>query len=456
MALKQKDRAANDFRAKAEAIRTELLDESKTFTKDELEAKSAELGVLERRAALVGGFTADEDIKDQGGDEELRRANPESEEADLPTKEYSAELDKVAKKVKREFGGPNGYLLAMARRMDEPMTARQLAVHKEVQDLYKRSTIVGTASDASGGEFLLPLQQVQEIFSVENIVAGIVEVARRYPVSGRSLRIPYAVQTNAAKTRPLAGIAAVSIVAEAGDITEAEPTFAQRLLTVYAWKAYSEIGNETLADDMTGQLAPTLQRMVGGQVMNEMNSYFTIAGSGTSQPLGALHTNNGALIKVTRETADTITILDIFTMYSKHTFTGKNSRWLVNRTAIPALFALKLSGNTLVTWINNLQGAPTMSLLGIPVELSDLMSPLGSESDIALVNGDFYAAAIRDQLTVESSMHFKFKNDLTAYRFKARGGGIPIPTAPYAYSSDGTNLIAPHSPFVTLDDVVTS
>ena len=88
--------------------------------------------------------------------------------------------------------------------------------------------------------------------------------------------------------------------------------------------------------------------------------------------------------------------------------------------------------------------------------LSDLMAPLGSESDISLVNGDFYAAAIREQLTVESSIHYKFKNDLTAYRFKARGGGIPIPLAPYAYKSDGTNLIAAHSPFVTLDDVVAS
>jgi HK97 family phage major capsid protein len=290
---------------------------------------------------------------------------------------------------------------------------------------------------------------------VDNTQPGILQFARRYPVSGRSIRIPYAEQTAVANTRPMAGIAAVSIVDEAGAIPEQEPVFKQRVLTVYNWKAYSEIGDETLTDDFTGQLAPTVQRMVGGQVMNEMNGYMTLDGSGSSQPTAALLTSNGSLIKVPRTTANTITIEDVFAMFSKHTFTN-NSRWLINRTALPALFALKLSGNTLVTFLQGLSGAPQMSLLGIPVVMSDFMGVLGAESDFALVNGDFYAAAIRQQLTVESSIHYKFKNDVTAYRFKARGGGIPIPLAPYAYKSTGSALIAAHSPFVTLDDVVAS
>lgn len=457
MALKMKSRAGGEFRAKAEAIRAELLDETKTFTKDELETKSAQMNAFESRAALVAGFTPDEEIEEQGGTEALvRRAAPENDEGDDGVKDYAAEMDKLAKRVRRTFGGPNGYLLAVAKRNNEPLTAPQAAVHKAVQDLFKRSTIVGTTGDVTGGEFLLPLQQVASIFSVENVVAGILDVARRFPVSGRTLRIPYLVQSDVTKTRPGAGIAAVTIVAEGGDKPEAEPSFAQRLLTVYKWAAYSEIADETLADDLTGMLASTLQRVVGGQVMNEMNDYFTISGTGSAQPLGALNDNNAALLKVTRETANAITVGDIFNMYSKHTFTGNNSEWLVNRTAIPALFALKLSGNTLVTWLTDLHSKPQMTLLGIPIRVSDLMSPIGSQSDIALVNGDFYAVAIREQLTVESSIHYKFKNDVTSYRFHARAGGIPIPTGFYAYKSTGSALIAPHSPFVTLDDVVSS
>jgi len=455
MALKQKSRAALDFRAKAEAIRAEILDETKTFTKDELEQKSNEMAALETRAALVAGFTPQNEIDDQGGDDALRRSNIENENADEDVKDYAGQMEQLSKKVRKTFGGPNAYLLALARRHVAPLNPEQEKIEKQVQALLHRSTIVGTASDASGGEFLLPLQQVAEIFSIENTQPGVLQFARQYPVSGRSLRIPYALQSTVANTRPMAGIAAVSIVDENGSIPEQEPAFGQRVLTVYNWKAYSEIGDETLTDDFTGQLAPTVQRMVGGQVMNEMNGYMTLDGTGSGQPTAALYTSNPAMIKVPRETANTITVNDIFIMFSKHTFTN-NSRWLLNRTALPALLSLKLSGNTLVTFLTGLQGAPQMSLLGIPIVMSDFMNVVGSESDFALVNGDFYAAAIRQQLTVESSIHYKFKNDVTAYRFKARGGGIPIPLLPYAYKSTGSALIAAHSPFVTLDDVVAS
>jgi hypothetical protein len=34
-----------------------------------------------------------------------------------------------------------------------------------------------------------------------------------------------------------------------------------------------------------------------------------------------------------------------------------------------------------------------------------------------------------------------------------RGGGIPIPTAPYAYRSVASSNVDEHSPFVVLDDV---
>lgn len=457
MPVEAKNRKANEFRAKADQLRAELLDESKPLTKDEIEAKSAEIRAFEARAAAAAEFTPEDEIERQGGDEALKRKNPNSEDADADTKDVAARMEQIAKEVRRHFGGPNGYLLAIAKRTLEPLTPHQQRVHAEIEALHKR-TIVGTTGDSSGGEFLLPLQQVQEIFSVDNVQPGILQVARRYPVSGRSLRIPYVVQTDGTNTRPMAGIAAVSIVAENGDIPQQEPKFLQRVLNVQKWAAYSEIGDETLTDDMTGQLSPTLQKMVGGQVMNEMNGYMTIDGSGSGQPQGALLTSNTALIKVARKTATQINIEDVFNMYAQFLLTGNGAtaRWLINRTALPQLFALKLSGNTLVTWIMDLKGRPVMTLLGIQIEVCDLLAVLGSESDFALVNGDFYATAIREQLTVESSIHYKFKNDVTAFRFKARGGGICIPTDTFSYKAVGGVKQAPHSPFVTLDDVVAS
>jgi HK97 family phage major capsid protein len=402
---------------------------------------------------MAAGFTPEAEIERQGGDEAVKRAAPDAESAEAAPmhKQYEA----LAKDMTRVFGGVGGYLRALAQRVEKPMAGAQARVHQAIEAFHSRA-IVGTASDASGGEFLLPLQQTGLNPGVDVVQPGILSIARRYPVAGRTLRIPQAVQTNATSlTRPLSGISAVAIIGEGSSITEATPAFEQKLLTVYKYAAYTEMSMEMLADDFTGQLSPEVQRLVGGDLLNSMNDHMTISGSGSSQPLGALHTSaNAALIKVVRAGASAIAVADVFGMYAKFTMTGGagNMRWYVNRTALPQLLALQLTSGSLVTFLPSLNGAPVMSLLGIPVEVCDMMAVLGTESDLALVNGAFYAAAIRQELTVESSIHFKFQTGVTAFRFIGRAGGIPLPSSTFAYKAAASTKIAPHSPFVVLDE----
>jgi HK97 family phage major capsid protein len=92
-----------------------------------------------------------------------------------------------------------------------------------------------------------------------------------------------------------------------------------------------------------------------------------------------------------------------------------------------------------------------MVLLGLPVTVTDFLPAVGTTADISLVNPDFYAAGLRQALTVESSIHRKFEQDITMYRFVARGGGIPLPTSTYAYKTVAGVKVDPHSPFVVLD-----
>jgi len=451
--LHAKNRKANEFRAKADAVRAELMDETKTFTKDEIEARATEIAAWERRAQIAAEFTPEAEVERQGGDELVKQAGPENDDLEAPN--YAKRVKELAERVDREFGGPNSLILALAKRNIEPLTSRQEKVIRAIRELQSRATIVGTASDASGGEFLLPLQQVASIFSVDVSVGGIADTATRYAVSGRTLRIPYLKQTDATKTRPYAGIANVTIIGEAGSKTEAEPSFAQRLLTVYKWAAYTEFGDEILADDLTGELAPTVQKAIGGQVMNVINEQCTIDGTGSSMPLGAFNAANAAAFVVPRKTANTFTVTDAFAMYARHVM-GPRSRWYIHPSVLPQFMGLTLAGTTLVTWIQSLNAAPQMQLLGIPVVVTPLVALLGSQADVCLGNGDFYALAIRSALTVESSIHYKFQNDITAYRFFARAGGIPIPDGTYSYKSDGTTKQWEVSPFVVLDDAVAS
>lgn len=458
MAVKTKSRAAADaaatFRAQAKAERDKLMDTTLALSADEVRNIEQASLALETRAASVANFTADDEIEDQGGlgdgilDPQARTA-PGREESSAHRR-HDQRIRTLRANIEDAFGGPNSLILALARQQVEPLNSRQQQIIAELR------TITADGSGNSNAEVLLPLQQIESIFSMPNTVGGIYESARRFTVRGRTLRIPYLVQTDATgSNRPMAGIADVVIVGEAGLKTEFEPKFEQRLLTVYKYAGYTELGDETLADDMTGDLAPTIQTVIGGQIVNKINEDVTMDGTGTSMPMGAFHPNNPSLLKVTRKTINKFTVDDVFNMYARHVL-GPDSKWYLHPSVVPQFMALTLAGTTLVTTTTDLRGKPVMMLMGLPIVVTPLMAVLGAQADVALGNAAFYALAVRQALTIESSIHYKFRNDVTAYRFFARAGGIPIPDGTYSYKAATSAKQWEVSPFVVLDDVVTS
>jgi len=456
----KKNRAVNQFRSELEQLRTDLLDPTKNFSVEEMTTKKDAMAALNMRLQIAGEMTVDDTLEERSEEDgenipaELRREAPDSREPIVTG--YKQDIEALTRRIEKEFGGPNSLILALARKSEVPMSSRQRDVIAAIDALQKR-VFVGTEGDAGGGEFLLPLQQVASIFSVDVSVGGIADVATRYNVAGRTLRIPYVVQTDATGgvTRPMAGIAQVTIVGEGAEKPEREVKFLQRLLTVYKWAAYTEIADEILADDMTGQLAPTIQRLIGGQVMNAINESATIDGDGTGDMLGAFHPNNGSLLVIPRENANDFTVTDAFNTFAQH-MVGPKSRWFMSPSVIPKLAALTLGSNTLVTWMGSLTNGFPATLLGIPITFTPIMPILGTQGDVALGNGEYYALALRQALTIQSSIHYKFRNDITAYRFFARAGGLPIPDGTYAYKAPGGTKEWEMSPFVVLDDLEAS
>jgi HK97 family phage major capsid protein len=446
-----KNREANELRTRAEAVLKKIGDPNEKMNEEEFNASMSEHRALVARANLLDEISPDKEIERQGGDgnETVKIPSRENITADIPTT-LRGKVDAFRKSVQKHFGGTANYCRA-AKGHIQNLTGPQQAVLGEAKMLTR--TIVGTASDASGGEFLLPLEQEQAIFRIDNTIPGILQRARLYSMKGRTKRIPALVQTNEHLTRPLSSISAISIVGEAGTKPTHEPTFEQRLLTAYKYAAISKIGDETIDDDFTGDLEPALIQSVGQEVLNQMNFHCTISGTGSSMPTGALYTSQGALLKVTRTTQNRIKFADVVNMYTRHTH-GPNSFWIISRRAIGELFQMELSSGSGVTYLAGMAIDPSkVPLLGYPIVISDFMNALGEEGDIGLINPDFYAAALRRQLTVESSIHPGFVDDVTTWRFFARGGGIPIPTAPYAYRSVASSNVDEHSPFVVLDDV---
>lgn len=451
--LVAKNREANEFRAKATEIRSELLDPNKDFLPEEVQKKLDAARAYDMRAQAAAEFTAEDEITRQGGDDDVRSVDMNGDENNAEVRRTTEEISKSMRlEIRSTFGSPLNYMRAIHGRIG--MNSAQEKLLKKIGT--ETRAILGDS--ASGGEYLLPLTQVAEIFQVANQQPGLMTYARTYNVPGRSLRIPYLIQDEGDNTlnRPMAGkIANVVIVGEGQTKPAREPKFGQRLMTVYKYAAITQFGDELLGDDFTGELPTTVTNAIGQQGVNKINEDVTIDGNGSSQPLGALNDANTALLKIPRQTAGTFTAQDAFRMYEAHTH-GPNSVWMISRRVLSKLFAMQTANNTMVTFIRDLNNKPQMLLLGLPVIVTDLLAPLGSQGDVALVNGEFYAMALRQALTIESSRDYAFVEDLTTYRFVLRAGGIPIPTGTYAYKFAGGVKVDEHSPFVVLDDVLAS
>lgn len=462
-ALISKNREANELRAKAKAKLEAAASPDAKFTAEEWTAEKKEIDALISRAQTLAEFSAEKEIARQGGDVDGTvgaRVDGPGVDGRIDDKMpavggWKKKNEEVRAKIIRHFGNMADYVLMVG---DEKRMARATEAQKQclsdVQMLTR--TIIGVTGDPSGGEYLLPLEQEPSIFMIENEQRGLLQTARRYSVSGRTLRIPFVRQTDPNNARPTSGIANVSIIGEAQSKTDLEPAFSQRLLTVYKYAAIAQIGDETIRDDFTGDLQPVVSALVGGQCLNAMNENFTYTGTGLAMPLAALSTSNPALLTYTRGgggNTKTLAPLDIFTMYSYHTH-GPNSAWYVSRRTVQGIFSLALtSGSTgvaFVSFLQNMRGKPEMVLMGLPIIETDILPTWGTQGDINLVNPDFYAVGLRQQLTVESSIHVAFIQDVTTYRYLCRGGGLPIPDGTYAYQASGGAEIDPHSPFVQL------
>ena len=440
---------ASAFLGQAQAILDEVADKDKKFTAEELDARLKEVSVLKQRAAAVADMAPE-----QVAERELGLVKVEANKA--PEEMGKREASEA---VVKAFGSPSRYLLALARRSDpeaKPWNERQKLAHRTLQDLHKRA-IVGAANDASGGEFLLPLTQAPDVFVGAQIIQpGLWERAPRYPCPGRTTRIPYLIQDDVnPHTRPLSGISAVAIEDEAGEKDEKQPSFGQRTVTAFKYAAYTEWGDETLEDDYTGDGSDVIIRAVGGDLLNSVNSDVTRTGAGTTAPLAALHTNNGALITVNRQTSQSIVATDVFNMLARSTM-GPGTFFMAHPSTIPQIYGMQLASGSQVTFLSNLRDGAVGQLCGRPLVITPLLSVLGVAGDLALVDPAQYATVARRELTVESSIHYKFRNDLTAYRFHGRFGGAPIPSSEYSFASSGTVGTWLFSGFVRLGDDATS
>jgi HK97 family phage major capsid protein len=122
--------------------------------------------------------------------------------------------------------------------------------------------------------------------------------------------------------------------------------------------------------------------------------------------------------------------------------------WIANNDCFPQLATMALNVGTggSAIWLNNGVAGPPATILGRPLILTEKMQTIGDAEDIAFVDFGYYLLGDRMQMRAESSPHFKFQNDQTAYRVIERVDGQPWLQSAIT-PQNGSNTL---SPYITL------
>ena len=255
-----------------------------------------------------------------------------------------------------------------------------------------------------------------------------------WPMNGEKIQFPKLNQNPDVQDAGFDNFAGVTFgwVEEGGEKPETEPTFGMVEMIVHELAGYTEITN-TLLDDSVINLVNYLTRMFRAAWYWYTDKAF-IQGTGGKQPLGIL--NDPSILSVYRQTADTIEVQDVLNMESRMPAVfDSNAVWFITKQGRAALRGQSVSSSSkelvLQEMYSDLAKGYDMTILGKPAYLADGKIPaLGSSGDLILGTWTWYYIGFRQDFSMDSSRHFKFRNNRTALRCSGRlDGQAAIPQA---------------------------
>ncbi|MDD5013732.1 MAG: phage major capsid protein [Atribacterota bacterium] len=303
---------------------------------------------------------------------------------------------------------------------------------------------MGESVPADGG-FLVQTDFSTELIKHVHDASTLYSRVRKIPVSSNadSLKIN-AVNESSRVTGSRWGGIQIYWASEAELITAKKPAFRQMELKLNKLMGLCYATDELIKD--TSALESVIT-----QAFTEEFSFIIddsiFNGNGVGQPLGIM--NSGALISVTRDTANDIKFADIMGMWKQfHAPSRKNAVWLINQVAEVELFGMTLTDYVPVYMPpGGISGGQYGTLLGRPVvAIEQTSDDVGTTGDIMLADLSQYLMIEKGGLESASSLHVRFLYDEQVFRFVYRCDGQPIwNTTLTTYG--GNNTV---SPFVVL------
>jgi HK97 family phage major capsid protein len=301
----------------------------------------------------------------------------------------------------------------------------------------------------SEGGFLIPESLRAELLRVALESSVVRQRARVIPME--TLRVPFPAVDSTSNVSSVFGGIVGYWTEEGAALTASQASFGRIVLDAKKLTAYTELPNELIADS-----AISFQAFID-QLFPEALAWYEdigfLKGSGVGEPLGALGSGNPAIISVVKESGQatgTLVWENIVKMFARMLPASLGRAvWVASIDTFPELATMALSVGTggSAIWLNNgAEGAP-MTILGRPVIFTEKApGVLGSQGDLSFVDFGFYLIGDRQVMSAMSSPHYKFGNDVTAYRIIERVDGKPWLQSAVTPQNGGATL----SPFVQI------
>ncbi len=295
----------------------------------------------------------------------------------------------------------------------------------------------------SEGGFLVPENLRAELLRVSLETSIVRPRARVIPME--SARVPFPAIDSTSNASSVYGGIVGYWTEEGAALTASQASFGRVVLDAKKLTAYTEVPNELISDSIISFQA--FMDQIFPEALGFYEDAAFISGTGVGEPLGFL--NAGATVTVTENTANLIKWADVVAMYSRM-LPGSLNRavWIASIDTFPQLATMELSAGSPAVWINNgLSEGPPMTLLGRPVIFTEKTPALGTTGALNFVDFGYYLIGDRQVMSAMSSPHFKFQNDLTAYRIIERVDGRPWLESAITPKNGSANTL---SPFVSL------
>ena len=380
----------------------------------------------------------------------------EQQEADQHQKTVDAIAKKVLSQIAVESKKNNKAQQYQASSEDNPSGFKSLgdfaqSVMKGTSDrklgaYCSKISGMGEAIGADGG-FLIPPEFSTALLTAMAQTASLAPRTMNFAVNN-NLALPFV--NIASQATSWTGGVTVYKPAEGIAKTASLPQLAKCELKLYKMAALIYATDELL-NDSPAALQSFLTTMCATEFALTKDEDI-VNGSGAGEALGIL--NAPATISVAKDAgqaAATITYSNVERMWSRlyNPSRGK-AVWLINQDCMPQIASMAVNvgtGGAPVFVVNATTALPT-TIFGAPIIWSPHCQTLGTAGDIILADLSQYVTITKAGMNLESasSIHLKFAEDETAFRFVVRFDGQPW-WASAMTPKHGSNTV---SPFVTV------